>query len=87
MLLIDLGVINCDGSDLGLIFQKFIGLMLFCCSRIAIGVSIKFQALEGKKMVKMYFFFYNLFRCVCSLCLHFCDCYQYLLTSFLKLPV
>ena len=31
----DLGVVNCDCSELDLIFLKFISLLLFCCSHIA----------------------------------------------------
>ena len=61
----DLGVVNRDCSDLDLIFLKFISWLLFCCSRIAICVSITFQALEGKKAVKMYFF-RSFFWFVCS---------------------
>ena len=52
----DLGVINRDCSELDLIFLKFISSLLFCGSHIAICVSITFQALEGEKAVKMYFF-------------------------------
>ena len=60
----DLGVVNRNCSDLDLIFLKFISSLLFCCSRLAICVSITFQALEGKKAAKMYFFFFFFLVCV-----------------------
>ena len=62
----DLGVVNRDCSELDLIFLKFISWLLFCCSLRAICVSITFQAIEGKKAVKMYFFF-RIFFLVCVL--------------------
>ena len=40
----DLGVVIRDCLELDLIFLKFISSLLFCCSRIAICVSITFQA-------------------------------------------
>ena len=69
----DLEVVNRDCSELDLIFLKFISSLLFCCSRIAICVSITFKALEGEKAVKMYFsevFFWF----VCYWCRQFCRC-------------
>ena len=80
----DLGVVNHDCSELDLIFLKFISSLLFCCSCIAICVSITFQALEGKKAVKMYFFrSFFWFVCSCSSA----AAPRILLTWFLSLPV
>ena len=82
----DLGVVNRDCSDLDLIFLKFISWLLFCCSRIAICVSITFQALEGKKAFKCIFleFFFGL----CALgVISSVVAPWILLTWFLSLPV
>ena len=81
----DLRVANRDCSGLDLIFLKFISSLLFCCSRIAICVSITFQALEGKKAVKMYL---NFFLWFCALgVVSSAVAPLILLTWFLSLPV